>query len=48
MPAPNQASQVAFIGPDGMLITWDVSMPGQFDSEPLVAPGRYNFPQGAI
>jgi hypothetical protein len=42
------ASQVAFVGPEGMLVSWDVSMPGQFDSEPLVCPGRYNFPQGAI
>ena len=23
-------------------------MPGAFDSEPLIAPGRYSFPQGAI
>ena len=27
---------------------WDVGANGMFDSEPLVAPGRYNFPQGAI
>jgi hypothetical protein len=31
-----------------MSVTWDVSAPGQFDSEPLTCPGRYNFPQGAI
>ncbi len=42
------ASQVEFGGPEGMLVNWDVSAPGQFDSEPLVSPGRYNFPQGAI
>ena len=42
------ASQVAFVGPEGMLVSWDVSVPGQFDSEPLVCPGRYNFAQGAI
>jgi hypothetical protein len=41
-------SQVAFVGPEGMSIQWDVSAPGMFDSQPLVAPGRYNFPQGAI
>jgi hypothetical protein len=41
-------SQIGFIGPDGMQIRWDVSMPGSFDSSPLVAPGRYDFPQGAI
>jgi hypothetical protein len=45
---PAQSSQVAFVGPDGMAVAWDVSQSGQFDSEPLVAPGRYNFPQGAI
>ena len=45
LPVP---SQVAFVGPEGMLVSWDVSMPGQFDSEGLVCPGRYNFPQGAI
>ena len=41
-------SQIGFIGPDGMQIRWDISMGGGFDSEPLVAPGRYDFPQGAI
>jgi hypothetical protein len=41
-------SQIGFIGPDGMQVRWDVSMPGGFDSSPLVAPGRYDFPQGAI
>ncbi|HVX15297.1 MAG TPA: hypothetical protein VHC22_29175 [Pirellulales bacterium] len=47
-PVVAAASQVVFAGPEGMIITWDVSAPGAFDSEPLVAPGRYNFPQGAI
>lgn len=42
------ASQIAFIGPEGMMIAWDLTHPGSFDSEPLVAPGRFNFPQGAI
>jgi len=42
------ASQIGFIGPDGMQVRWDVSLPGGFDSEPLVTPGRYDFPQGAI
>ncbi|MCE9630990.1 MAG: hypothetical protein K8S94_09815 [Planctomycetia bacterium] len=41
-------SQVGFVGPDGMQVRWDISMPGGFDSEPLVSPGRYDFPQGAI
>ncbi|MBN1589855.1 MAG: hypothetical protein JW888_10105 [Pirellulales bacterium] len=47
-PTPNSSSQVGFLGPDGMAVSWDVSMAGQFDSEPLICPGRYNFPQGAI
>jgi len=41
-------SQIGFIGPYGMQIRWDVSMPGSCDSSPLVAPGRFDFPQGAI
>lgn len=41
-------SQVAFVGPEGMSVQWDISAPGMFDSPPLVAPARYNFPQGAI
>jgi len=47
-PMPSRTSQVAFMGPEGMVVQWDVGAPGLFDSEPLVAPGRYNFPQGAI
>jgi hypothetical protein len=47
-PAVGAATQVIFAGPEGMIITWDVTAPGAFDSEPLVAPARYNFPQGAI
>jgi hypothetical protein len=41
-------SQVAFVGPEGTTVSWDISAPGAFDSQPLVCPGRYNFPQGAI
>jgi hypothetical protein len=41
-------SQIGFVGPDGMQVRWDVSMSGGFDSEPMVTPGRYDFPQGAI
>jgi hypothetical protein len=47
-PSAAAASQILFTGPEGMIITWDASAPGQFDSEPLVAPARFNFPQGAI
>jgi hypothetical protein len=31
-----------------MEIRWDVTAPGRFDSEPLVLPARYSFPQGAF
>jgi hypothetical protein len=48
MPSSQMASQIAFVGPEAMSIAWDVTSPRQFDSEPLVCPGRYNFPQGAI
>ncbi len=42
------SSQLAFVGPQGMQVGWDVGGAGQFDSQPLVVPGRFNFPQGAI
>lgn len=45
MPA---ASQIAFVGEDGLQISWDVSGSGMFDSSPLVVPGRQDFRQGAI
>src|SRR5262249_29945765 len=41
-------SQVAFTSPEGMAVNWDINSPGAFDSDALVVPGRYNFPQGAI
>jgi hypothetical protein len=41
-------TQFVFTGPEGMNITWDVTVPGAFDSEPLVVPDRYNFPRCAI
>jgi len=48
VPFLGATSQIAFVGPEGMHINWDVSAPGAFDSEPLIAPGRSNFPQSAI
>jgi hypothetical protein len=50
LPVPAQlgVSQLAFLSPAGMWVTWDASGQGRFDSEPLVAPGRQNFPQGGI
>lgn len=43
-----ETSQIGFRGNDGMKVFWDVGGHGLFDSEGLVEPGRYNFPQGAI
>ncbi|MEN6458611.1 MAG: hypothetical protein ABFC63_06740 [Thermoguttaceae bacterium] len=48
VPGPAMTSQLQFVGPDGMTVVWDISAPGMFDSEPLVCPARYNFPQAAI
>lgn len=42
------SSQVAFYGEDGIMINWDVSCPGAFDSSTLMVPGRQDFQQGAI
>ena len=42
------SSQIGFRGNDGMKVLWDVGGHGLFDSEGIVEPGRYNFPQGAI
>ena len=42
------SSQIAFVGEDGLLITWDVASHGMFDSAPLAVPGRQDFSQGAI
>ena len=42
------SSQIYFVGPEGLTVQWDVTAPGRFDSEQLVAPARYNFPQGAM
>ena len=41
-------SQIAFLGEDGIQISWDVSGPAMFDSVPLVTPGRQDFLQGSI
>ncbi len=48
MLGPLPTSQIGFVGMDGMQVNWDVTAAGAFDSEPLVFPGNYNFPQGAI
>ncbi len=40
--------QVWFSDPESMEIAWDVTPGGNFNSEPLITPGRTNFPQGGI
>jgi hypothetical protein len=40
--------QVLFSKPEGMQVQWDVGGVGQFDSTPLVVPGRFNFQQSSI
>ena len=43
-----QTVQILFIQPDGMQIRWDITAVGRFDSQPLIVPGRNNFPQNGI
>ena len=47
-PASQMTSQVHFLGPDGVVINYDVSSHGMFDSEPLICPATHNFSQGAV
>jgi hypothetical protein len=47
-PSTGMTSQIHFGGPEGMTVNWDVAAPGAFDSQPVVCPANYNFPQGAI
>jgi hypothetical protein len=42
------SSQIAFLGEEGIQISWDVGGAAMFDSTPLVTPGRQDFSQGAI
>ena len=48
IPASQQTVQILFNRPESMQVRWDVSGVGQFDSEPLIVPGRQNFPEGGI
>ncbi len=41
-------AQVLFAKPEAMQVRWDTSGSGQFDSAPLVVPGRQNFAQDGI
>ncbi|HJN10637.1 MAG TPA: hypothetical protein QF564_18265 [Pirellulaceae bacterium] len=40
--------QLLFHRPEAMQVRWDVSGVGQFDSDPMILPGRKNFPEGGI
>lgn len=46
LPAAMTTTQVRFVGPDGMHIGWQI--PGGYAENQLVAPGSYNFLQGAM
>lgn len=51
MPCPPcvaPTSQINFIGLESLTINWDTRMLGMYDSEPLVCPATYDFPQGNI
>ena len=48
VPVDFGTAQLLFVGPESMQVQWDVATEGQFDSIPLVTPGRQNFPQGGI
>ena len=43
-----QSVQVLFDQPKDLQVNWDVSGIGQYDSTPLIVPGRQNFTQGGI
>ena len=47
MVAPSNV-QVLFDKPESMQVNWDVAAVGQFDSDPLIVPGRQNFGSGGI
>ncbi len=46
MPVALSTTQVRFVGPDGMHIGWQI--PNGYAENQLVAPGSYNFVQGAM
>lgn len=45
-PAALSTSQIRFVGPDGMHVGWQI--PRGYAENQLIAPGSYNFPQGAM
>ncbi len=46
--ASQEAVQVEFGRPEAMQIRWDATGQGQYDSSPLVVPGKQNFVPGGI
>jgi hypothetical protein len=48
MAMPTPTVQFLFQAPTSMQVHWDVSGIGQFDSTPLIVPGRASFPQGNL
>lgn len=48
IPVPAAPVQVLFARPEAMQVRYDVGGVGAFDSEPIVVPGRTNFPEGGI
>ena len=44
----HQTVQVLFDKPELLQVRWDVGGIGQYDSTPLIVPGRQNFQQGGI
>jgi hypothetical protein len=48
MPVQRPDVQILFVKPEAMQVRWDTTGQGMFDSEPLVVPGRHNFPQDGI
>ena len=47
-PAFIPTSQINFLGVEGLVIKFDATRPGTFDSSPLVCPITHDFPQGNI
>ena len=48
-PAPFvPTSQVNFLGVEGLVVNFDATRPGTFDSNPLIFPATHDFPQGQI
>lgn len=48
MPMAPPTVQVTFAKPESMMVRFNATGSGQFDSEPLVVPARQNFPQGGL